>query len=127
MTVSNSTGGPLTALQRAIVDYVAARGPVTAAQVRQGIKGTRPLTDSTIRTLLRRLEARGLISHAQQGRAFLYRTDLSSSRVAVLAVRTLIDECWGGSSQRFLASLLKEKVLSPADLERVARRARAVK
>lgn len=124
MTARNSTSGPLTALQRAIVDLVAARGPVTSEQVREGLHKAHPLKDSSIRTLLRRLEARGLISHVQEGKVFLYRAETSSALVAAKAVKRMIDGFWAGSAERFLACLVDAKVLSAAELERLARKIR---
>lgn len=127
MTGRNTSGGPLTALQRAVVDYVAARGPVSAEQVRAGISGAHPLKDSSVRTILRRLEARGLLSHTVDGKVFLYRAETSSARVAARAVKRMIDGFWNGSAERFLAGLVDEKVLTAAELERLARKVRARK
>ncbi len=127
MTPRNSLGGPLTALQRAILDYVVAKGHVTSEQVREGLHKAHPLKDSSIRTLLRRLEARGLLSHTVDGKVFIYRAETSSARVAARAVKRMIDGFWAGSSERFLASLVDEKVLSANDLERLARKVRARK
>lgn len=124
MTTSNSSGGPLTALQRAIVDYVVAKGPVTSEQVREGLHKAHPLKDSSIRTLLRRLEKRGLLSHTVEGKVFMYRAETSSARVAAKAVKRMIDGFWAGSAERFLAGLVDEKVLSASDLERLARKVR---
>lgn len=127
MTTKPGSIAPLTALQRAIVDYVAAKGPVTSEQVRMGLHKTHPLKDSSIRTLMRRLEARGVLSHTQDGKVFRYRAETSSARVAVRAVKRMIDGFWAGSAERFLTGLVDEKVLSAAELERLARKIRARK
>ncbi len=127
MTSSNSSGGPLTALQRAIVDFVAGKGPVTSEQVRAGLHKAHPLKDSSIRTLLRRLEARGLLSHTVEGKVFMYRAETSSARVAAGAVKRMIDGFWAGSAERFLAGLVDEKILSASELERLAGKVRARK
>jgi BlaI family transcriptional regulator, penicillinase repressor len=127
MTARSTSSGPLTALQRAVVDYVAAKGPVTSEQVRLGIHQRHPLKDSSIRTILRRLEARGLLSHTVEGKVFMYRAETSSARVAARAVKRMIDGFWAGSAERFLAGLVDEKVLSAAELERLARKVRSRK
>jgi BlaI family penicillinase repressor len=46
-----------------------------------------PLKDSSVRTLLRRLEARGYISRRVSGGVFVYRANVSSTRVAARAVK----------------------------------------
>jgi predicted transcriptional regulator len=66
MTSRNSSAGALTGLQKAILNFVETNGAVTADQVREGLKRDHPLKDSSVRTLLRRLEARGLVSHVDQ-------------------------------------------------------------
>ena len=127
MTDRNSTQAPLTALQRALVDAFSSRGPMTADQVRTALDATHPLKDSSVRTLLRRLEARGLLSHTVEGRVFVYRAETSSKRMAARSVKQLIDGFWAGSAERFLAGLVDEKVLSASELERLARKVKARK
>jgi len=112
----------LTTLQRALLKFIEARGPVTAEQVRAGLMPDHPLKDSSVRTLLRRLEARGLVSHVVEGKTFLYRADVASTSVAAAAVRRLIDGFWKGSAEQFLTGLVDEKVLSGADLRRLAKK-----
>lgn len=122
-----NTSGPLTGLQRAVLDFVSVKGPVTAEQVRVGIHHAHPLKDSSIRTILRRLEARGLVSHQQEGKVFLYKAETSPARLAARTVKRMIDGFWSGSAERFLAGLVDEKVLTAAELERLARKVRARK
>jgi len=122
MSGDAKSGGVLTSLQRAIMDVVVARSPVTAEQVRQALQKTHPLTDSSVRTLLRRLEARGLLSHTVEGKVFRYRAETSPARVAAHEVKGLIDTVWAGSAERFLMALVAEKVVSTAQLERLVRK-----
>lgn len=122
MTSSNSSPSALTGLQKAILNFVEAHGAVTAEQVREGLKRDHPLKDSSVRTLLRRLEARGLVSHVVEGKTFVYRAEVASTSVAAAAVRRLIDGFWKGSAEQFLTGLVDEKVLSAADLRRLAKK-----
>ena len=122
MTRRNTSSHPLTTLQRATVRLIESKGPVTADQVREGVRREHPLKDSSVRTLLRRLEARGLVSHSTEGKTFLYRAEVASTSVAAGAVRRLIDGFWKGSAEQFLTGLVDEKVLSPADLRRLAKK-----
>lgn len=100
---------------------------MTADQVRTALEPTHPLKDSSVRTLLRRLEARGLLSHNVEGKVFVYRAETSSRRMAARSVKQLIDGFWAGSAERFLAGLVDEKVLSASELERLARKVKARK
>jgi predicted transcriptional regulator len=119
--------GALTSLQRAILGVLSASGPLTAEAVRERIAPKHPLKDSTVRTLLRRLEARGLVSHSVEGKVFVYRAEASPRGVAARAVERLIKNFWSGSAEEFLAGLVDEKVLSAAELERLAKKVRSRK
>lgn len=127
MTHRNRSGGPLTGLQQAILDYLSKHESATADEIRQGLKPRYPLSDSSVRTLLRRLEGRGLVSHTAQGKAFVYRAEVHSTRVAADAVRRLIQGFWAGSAERFLAGLVDEEVLSAEELERLAKKVKGRK
>jgi len=127
MTGRNTSSHTLTGLQRAILDFITHKGPATADQVREGLLPKHPLKDSSVRTLLRRLEARGYVSHTTDGKMFLYRADVPSRRVAARAVKRLIEGFWSGSTEAFLAGLVDEKVLSAEEIRRLARKVKARK
>lgn len=86
-----------------------------------------PLKDSSVRTLLRRLVARRYISRRVVDKVFVYRADVSSTRVAAQAVKRLIDSFWSGSAEQFLAGMVDEKVLTPAEIRRLAKKVRVRK
>ena len=58
-------------LEGAIMQLVWSHGSLTAEIARQQLG--RPLKESTIRTVLRRLEDKGWVSHTVEGRTFVYR------------------------------------------------------
>ncbi|MEW5983743.1 MAG: BlaI/MecI/CopY family transcriptional regulator [Acidobacteriota bacterium] len=122
MTRRNINKRPLTDLQQAILDIVWSKGSVTADQVREALQPSRRLKDSTVRTLLRRLEARGLLNHRVDGRMFVYRASVHRRRLAARTVRQIIDRFWAGSTEQFLLGMVDEKVVSLAELERLTRR-----
>jgi predicted transcriptional regulator len=127
VTQRNVHGRPLTELQQAILDVIWAKGPATSEQVREAIRSAHPLKDSSIRTLLRRLEARGYLSHEVVGNTFVYRAAAPSSSVAARAVRHIIERFWSGSVEQFLVGMVDEKVISPRELDRLARKVKAQK
>ena len=53
------------------MQLVWAHGPVTAEAVRELLD--RPLKESTIRTVLRRLEDKNYVTHVVDGRTYVYR------------------------------------------------------
>jgi BlaI family transcriptional regulator, penicillinase repressor len=122
VTLRNGDKRALTDLQQAILDLIWARGSATAEQVRSALKATSPLTDSTVRTLLRRLEARGYLTHHLAGKVFVYEAAMPAQRVAAGAVRQIIKRFWAGSAEQFLAGMVDEKVLSAEEIHKLARR-----
>lgn len=120
--MSNTNRRPLTDLQQAILDIVWSKGSVTADQVREALQPSRDLKDSTVRTLLRRLEARGLLTHRVEGRVFVYAAAVRRRRLAARTVQQVIERFWAGSTEQFLLGMVDEKVIEPAILEKLARR-----
>ena len=112
----------LTELQQAIVDFLWKTGPSTAEQIREGLARRHELKDSTVRTLLRRLEERDYLTHTVDGKVFVYRAAVPSRSLAARSVRQLIDRFWSGSAEQFLAGMMDEKVLTPAQIRRLATR-----
>jgi BlaI family transcriptional regulator, penicillinase repressor len=120
MTARNTSIYPMTALQQAILDFVWERGPVSADDIRQALQPKYLLKDPTVRTMLRRLEARGYIAHRTEGKVFMYRAKVHSRSVAAKVVRNIIKRFCAGSAEQFLMGLVDEKVLSMAELQRLA-------
>jgi BlaI family transcriptional regulator, penicillinase repressor len=121
---SNTTPGhdpvELGELERSILLIVWRLGAITAEQVREELG--RPLKDSTIRTVLRRLEEKGYLAHSVENRTFLYRPAESRQRVAGRAVKRIVDWFCEGSVEALLVGMVDSKVLDRAELQRLADR-----
>ena len=124
MTNRNISRRPLTDLQQAILDIVWSRRSATAEEIRQALRARYALKDSTVRTLLRRLEAREYLAHRLEGKTFVYRAQVPRTGVAARAVRQIIDRFWAGSVDQFLVGMVDERALSIAEIERLARKVR---
>jgi predicted transcriptional regulator len=107
-------------LERSILLIVWRRGSVTADQVREELD--RRLKDSTVRTVLRRLEEKGYLAHSMEDRAFIYRPVQSRQRVAGRAVKRIVDWFCEGSVEALLVGLVDSKMLDRAELQRLAER-----
>jgi len=104
------------------MDYVWSHGPVTAEACREAIAVAWPMKESTVRTVLRRLEAKGYVAHTVEGRAYVYRAIHAPMAVATRAVRQLIDRFCGGSAEALLMGMVDDEVLGPRELDRIQRR-----
>jgi predicted transcriptional regulator len=124
VTDRNNKARLLTALQQAIIDFLWSHGSATAEQVREALMPQHPLKDSSVRTLLRRLEEKGHLRHHVERQVFLYEAVAPSQSLATRTVQQLIERFWAGSAEQFVVGMVDEKVLSPEQLERLARKVR---
>jgi BlaI family penicillinase repressor len=102
------------------MDYVWAHPNCTAEMCREGLAGKRRLKDSTVRTILRKLEEKGYVKHKVDGRTFVYRAVDTQRNVAAHAVQQLIDRFCGGSVEELLVGLVDNQLLQPKQLQRLA-------
>jgi predicted transcriptional regulator len=102
-------------LEREVMQLVWRHGPVTAETVRE--KLARPLKESTVRTVLRRLEDKGYVTHTVEGRTFHFRAAEKRGAVAAKAVQQIMDWFTGGSLEEVLVGLVDNKTLDPRQLQ----------
>jgi len=115
-------------LERAIMRLVWQHGDLTAEQVREELDELdRPLKDSTIRTVLRRLEEKGYVTHTVENRTFRYRPAETRQLVAGRAVKRIIDRFCDGSVEALLVGMVDSKVLDQTELQRLAERIAAAR
>jgi predicted transcriptional regulator len=105
-------------LERSILQIVWRMGKLTAEQAREELG--RPLKDSTIRTVLRRLEEKGYLAHSVENRTFFYRPAASRQKVAGRAVKRIVDWFCEGSVDALLVGMVDSKVLGQSELDRLA-------
>jgi len=96
-------------------------GPSTGEAVRAAI-GKGLLTDSTIRTVLRRLEAKQYVRHEVKGRQFLYSSVREPRKVAAEVVRGVLKRFCRGSLEELLTGLVDQRVVDSNELRRLAAR-----
>jgi predicted transcriptional regulator len=109
-------------VEQAVMDYIWTQDQVTAERCREALASSRPMKDSTIRTVLRRLEDKGYLTHAIEGRTFVYRASAERQNVAVRAVKGIIDRFCGGSAEELVLGMVNNAVLDRKQLERLARK-----
>ncbi len=109
-------------LEQQVMEFLWEHGPSTGEAVRAAIGKDRPLTDSTIRTVLRRLEAKQYVRHEMDGRQFLYSSAREPRKVAAEAVRNVLKNFCRGSLEELLTGLVDHRVVDSAELRRLAER-----
>ena len=108
----------LGALERDVMQLVWAQDPITAEQVRE--KLTRRLKESTVRTVLRRLEDKGYVMHTVEGRTYHFSPCERRSAVAAKAVQRVLNGFTDGSLEEVLMGMMDNKTLDPRQLQALA-------
>ena len=120
MSKKSSKQPALSSLENAVMEVVWEDEPVTADNVRLKLEGTHDLKDSTIRTVLRRLEEKGYVDHDVDGRTYLYRSKVERTNVATSAVRGIVEKFCSGSVENLLVGLVDDNMISPERLKELA-------
>jgi BlaI family transcriptional regulator, penicillinase repressor len=110
----------LSPLEHDVMTVVWDRGPSTAETIGGALR--RPLKNATVRTLLRRMEAKGYIRHRSEGRTFVYEGRVRPGQAASGAVRRIIDRFCGGSAATLLLGLVDEGVIDRRELRELEKR-----
>jgi len=92
-------------------------GPATVAEVRERIADD--LAYTTVLTILRTLEQKGYLSHAEDGRAHRYKPLVKREVAGRTALRRLVDKVFDGSPELLLTQLVSDKNLSDEELRRL--------
>jgi predicted transcriptional regulator len=90
--------------EREIFEIVASAGEATAVAVRAAMAD--PPSQSAVRTLLARLEGRGLLRHRIADQAYVYRTVPQPAKVREGALRQLVRTFFNGSAAHAATALL---------------------
>jgi predicted transcriptional regulator len=96
-------------LEREVMQLIWADGPLTAEIVRERL--TRRLKESTVRTVLRRLEEKGYVNHAVDGRTYVYQATHPRGKVAAKAVQRIVDLFCNGSVEEVLVGMVDNAML----------------
>ncbi len=108
-------------LQLRILKVLWARGPGSVEDVRRGLGRRRRPAYTTVATVLRRMEADGLVQHEAQGRRFIYRPAVSPDEVTGGMVDDLLERLFEGSLSEMVCHLLSRDEVDAEELERLER------
>jgi predicted transcriptional regulator len=112
----------LSELEQLAMDHIWSHGSATAEQCREALKPQHAMKDSTVRTVLRRLEEKGFLSHKVEGRTYVYRALQARRNIAARAVSHIVDRFCGGSVEQLLVGMVENDVLERAELQRLAQK-----
>jgi predicted transcriptional regulator len=109
-------------LQHAIMRVLWDRGEATAASVHEALRAERGLAPTTIATMLRKMENKGVVAHRSEGRQFVYRPTVSEHQVRRSMVGELVERLFGGDPKALVAHLVSERDIDAAEIGELRRR-----
>jgi predicted transcriptional regulator len=107
-------------LELEMMQLIWSEGPMTAESVRERL--SRALKESTVRTVLRRLEEKGYLGHTVDQRTFTFHATEPRQRVAAKAVKRVVDWFCNGSMEEVLVGMVDSAMLDDRQLRALAAR-----
>jgi predicted transcriptional regulator len=92
-------------------------GDGTVTEVREKLPAD--LAYTTVLTILRKLEAKGLVRHKVEGKAHRYIPRVAQKNARRTVLGRLIDKLFDGSPEQLLAHLVDDHKLTPAQVKRM--------
>jgi BlaI family penicillinase repressor len=105
-------------LQLRIMRVLWSRGRASVAEVRDRLQGD-SLAYTTVATMLRKMERRGLVQHRQHHRRFIYQPAVTAEDVTRSMADDMVDRLFEGSLADAVSHLLETREVSPQELARL--------
>ena len=110
---------PLAELENDVMQAVWKIEPCSVEAVHAIVSRKHSLKETSVRSILRRLEQKSYLAHESDGTAYIYRSTETSRSLAARAVRQLIDRFCQGSVEELVTGMVDANVLSKEELKRL--------
>jgi len=112
------TNGPkLGKVQLEIMRVLWREGRATARMITDELNAKEPIAHSTVQTLLRKMEAKGAVTHEIDNRVFTFLPLYKEDEVTEVATHDLLSRLFGGSVSGLVAHLLKNERISDEEMK----------
>ena len=111
----------------AVMEVLWEESPLTAAEVAERVPAERGWSLATVKTMLSRLLAKGVLAHEEEGRRYLYRPAIRREDYIAEESGRLIDRMFGGRVTPLVAHLAERDRLTAADIEEIEKLLRELK
>lgn len=102
-----------------VMEVLWEEAPLTAAEVAARVPAEKGWSVSTVKSMLSRLSAKGVLAHEEQGRRYHYRPTVARADYVAQESRRLLDRMFGGRLTPLVAHLAERDSLSPRDIEEI--------
>jgi BlaI family penicillinase repressor len=108
-------------LQLRIMRVLWKQEEATVAHVHEALGGSAEFAYTTIATMLRKMEARALVIHREEGRSFVYTAKVAEEAVSTSMADDLLERLFGGSLTQAVNHLLSSREVSKEELRELER------
>jgi len=109
----------LTELQLAILRIIWDRGEATVQEIWEALHAERGLAQTTVATMLSRLERRAVVTRRAQSRQYRYRAAVTEREVQHSMVGELTERLFDGDVTALVQHLLSGEDVSPGDIAKI--------
>ena len=109
----------LTELQLAVMRILWAQKQATVAEITDALRPSRGLAQTTVATVLSRMEKRGIVGHDTHNRQFVYHAKLTEPEIRRSMVSEMTERLFGGDVTALVSHLISAREFSRGDLAKV--------
>lgn len=117
----------ISSAEHEIMEVLWRESPLTAAEVSDRVPAEKDWSIRTVKTLLSRLLAKGVLVHEEEGRRYLYRPAVAREDYVASESRRLLDRLFDGRVTPLVAQLAERDALSQRDIAEIEALLKALK
>ena len=106
-------------LQMAIMRVLWNHKEATAGEVHQALVKERGLAPTTIATMLKKMEVKGIVTHRTEGRSFVYQPTINEKDVKQSMVTELVNRVFRGNVSALVNHLLTDQEIEKDEIQQL--------
>jgi BlaI family penicillinase repressor len=104
-------------VQFRIMQVLWSRRAASAREITDALNPGMNIAHSTVQTLLRKLEDKGVVTHEVQDRTFVFRPTVDPKSITRSATKDFLERVFSGSAAGAIAHLLTEERISSTEMQ----------
>jgi BlaI family transcriptional regulator, penicillinase repressor len=107
-------------VQLRIMRFLWDKKKAAAREITEALDTIEPIAHSTVQTLLRILEQKGVVRHSVENRTFIFYPTVKDEKVINNATNDFLDRVFSGSASSLVSYLVKNSYISTGELEEIS-------
>jgi BlaI family penicillinase repressor len=115
----NQTAIKLSQAQIELMKVLWQQDKLSVSQVHEQLSLHKPLALTTVATMLKRLQEKGIVGHEKSGRQYLYSARVSEHEVRSSMLGSLLNHLFDGEPEALVHHLVDQESVSEDDLQKI--------